>query len=213
METKLDNISTAQNRANLYGFLAILFRKEPDISIVNILKDDSFMESLITLNYDLYNLLKNIPTQELFDKLYNEYTELFYNPANHFSPHESIYIDNENLLWGNSTVEVKNFIETYGFTYSEENNLIPDHISVELEFMQRVIIQESDNLSTSNCLDANKCLEVEKQFLENHIIKWIPRFCDDLIKQTQWDIYPKIAQLTKDFLQWDDQFLSDLNYN
>jgi len=46
-------------------------------------------------------------------------------------------------------------------------------------------------------------LKMENKFLDDHIMKWIPLFCDKVINAAELSFYREIARLTKSFLEMD----------
>ncbi len=54
------------------------------------------------------------------------------------------------------------------------------------------------------------CLKVEKKFLDEHLSKWVPPFCDKVIAQANVPFYREMAGVTKDFLDFDRQRMDEL---
>ena len=108
--------------------------------------------------------------KELIEDLAVEYARLFLGPDKHISPHESVHHERDGgdwgALWGKSTVEVKKFIESAGLEYISEYSGMPDHISVELEFMQQATSREAQAWESNDSEGALYCLKMEKKFLE-----------------------------------------------
>ena len=44
------------------------------------------------------------------------------------------------------------------------------------------------------------CQKMEKKFICDHLIKWIPTFCDKIISQAEISFYGDLADVTKDFI-------------
>ena len=55
-------------------------------------------------------------------------------------------------------------------------------------------------------------LKMEKMFIEEPLIKWVPLFCDKVIDFASAPFYREMAEVTKGFLQFDqdkiDEYLS-----
>jgi TorA maturation chaperone TorD len=132
---------------------------------------------------------------------------LFLGPGSHISPHESIHYERDDgdwgRHWGASTVEVKKFVESLGLKYRENDTSIPDHISVEMEVMQKVIDKEREAWSKNNRKDALHYLKIEKMFMEDHLSKWVPQFCDKVMSGAEMSFYREIAKLTKSFIEFE----------
>jgi TorA maturation chaperone TorD len=137
---------------------------------------------------------------------------LFLGPGKHISAHESIYteIDGEvGGLWGAKTVEVKKFIETTGLDYESKFTGLPDHISVELEFMRKLAEWEATKWPDDDSESAIYCLKVQKKFIEEHLLKWAPKLCGEIIEKTTMPFYREMAEVTNDFLDFDHDAINE----
>ena len=197
----------AFQRGSIYGFLARVFRKELTPEMLARIKAPDFREVLSDMKVKLGDGFFSGPDDKLIEDLAVEYTRLFLGPGRHISPHESIHYERDDgdwgTHWGASTVEVKKFVESLGLEYKETDRSIPDHISVELELMQKVIEKEKQACSDTSGKDALHYLKIEKMFMEDHIMKWVPRFCDKVVADAELSFYREMAELTKSFLQTD----------
>ena len=196
----------AAARAQVYGLLANIFRAEPERTFLNEIKAPRFSGVFKDMGVDLGGAFYKMPEDQTVEELGIEYTRLFLGPGPHISAHESIFADldcGEGGLWGKKTVEVKKFIETAGFDYKTEFTGLPDHVSVELEFMQRLAEAEADRWRRGETEKAFWCLGVEKKFIEEHLMKWVPDFCDEVIDKAAMPFYGEMAALTKNFMFFD----------
>jgi TorA maturation chaperone TorD len=213
MDTIMEHLSDkekavcATGRSSLYGFISTLFREEITIEQLHQLKTRAFIKALFEPGSKFYDVLLDKPEEQLIEDLAVEYARLFLGPAKHISPHESIHHDNDGgdwgTHWGKATVEVKKFIESAGLEYISEYSGMPDHISVELEFMQQATSREAQAWESGDSEGALYCLKMEKKFLDDHIMKWVPLFCDKIINAAELPFYSEIAKLTKSFLEID----------
>ena len=73
-----------------------------------------------------------------------------------------------------------------GLTIEKEFELIPDHLYLELLFMSYLI-------ETSK-------YELQKLFLREHLLNWVPYYCDELLKEAKTVFYREVAAITRDFL-------------
>lgn len=204
---------SANYRSNIYGLLAAVFRQEPGVALIRKLRAPPLWGVFSDLGVDLGELFFTTPESQLVEILAQEFTRLFIGPSSHISAHESIFADMDNgvsALWGESTVAVKSFIEATGLDYNPEFNGVPDHVSVELEFMQRMTEWEADKWRQQDRENAEYCLEVQRMFLDQHLSIWLPQFCDVVIKQADIRFYAGVAELTKNFLEFEqDSFKTE----
>ena len=205
-------VDNAMARAKIYGLLATIFRAEPTEALIKQLKSSNLAEVLSSMGLSLGDDFAETPPPTLAEELAVEYTKLFIGPGSHISPFESIFAEaagGGGGLWGEATVKVKKFIESAGFKYQSEFTGLPDHIGAELEFMQKSAEAEADLWSAGEAEKASWCLRMQRKFIDEHLGRWAPKFCDEVIKTARLPFYAEIAALTKDFLQFDRQIVDE----
>jgi TorA maturation chaperone TorD len=213
LEVKLADIETkdhgalARHRSNIYGLLATIYRQEVTSDFLHQINDPNFMEVLSDLGLgEIEDFLQN-PENALLEELAVEYTRLFLGPGKHVSPHESVHHQRDDgqwgKLWGASTAEVKKFIETTGLDYSDDFKGMPDHITVELEFMQQLTLGEEQAWKEEDADKAAAFRNVEKKFIKEHLSRWIPTFCEQVIQEAELPFYRSFAELTKRFIGYE----------
>jgi len=198
-----ENAEGARIRSNIYGFLSSIFREEITPELFQQLNAPVIKEALseMGLRYDLFSQKAQ---HELLEDLAVEYARLFLGPDKHISPHEAVHHQRDDgdwgVHWGASTVDVKKFIETTGLEYKQEYSGMPDHISAELDFMKEAAGREAQALEEKDWEGALYCQKMEKKFIYDHLIKWIPAFCDKIISQAEISFYGDLADVTKSFI-------------
>ena len=206
IETK-DHDAAAKHRSDIYGLLATIYGQEITSDLLGQIKAPQFLGALSVLEIEGIDGLMQKPEAELLEDLAVEYTRLFLGPGKHISPHESVHHQREDgqwgKLWGKSTVEVKKFIEATGLSYTDDYKGLPDHISVEFEFMQQLILAEEQAWMDEDRDKAVACRQVEKKFIEEHLINWIPNFCEKVVQETELPFYKAMATLTRSFIEFE----------
>lgn len=207
MEIEMD--VTTENRSYSYGFLSIVYLQEPTKVFIKSLKDSNILNVLNESGLQFDEQITNDVNDKSLNDLVLEYTRLFIGPGKHISPYESVYRDNEDAFWSETTVKVKNFIESSGLKYSGNWHGLPDHIGVELEFMQRLTCHEKEAWTQQDTKTAIRCLELEKEFIDKHLIQWIPIFCDKVKKESRTAFYREMAELTRKFIDFDSKLINN----
>jgi TorA maturation chaperone TorD len=196
-----DLARTAMERAKLYGLLANLFRREPGSELLDQLRSRGFRDLLSGTGIDLGDDFFNDPLDEVRDRLKVEYTFLFLGPGKHISPHESVQLNRgSGILWGEETAVVKHFISAAGFDLKEEVKEIPDHISVELEFLCHLSKQEAKAWKANDHEAAAAALSWQHRFVSNNIGKWVGRFCRKVEAAAETPFYAQFAKLLRTFI-------------
>lgn len=211
---KLNMKELAGHRSSIYGFLAAVYRQELNSELIRQMKEDQFQEVLSDLGVRLNNGFFQSSEKELLENLAVEYARLFVGPGKHISPHESVHHKKDGVqsgqLWGELTAEVKRIIESSGLEYKSEFTGMPDHISVELEFMQHVVQREAQAWEADDDKTALLCLKNEKKFIDEHLFCWIPDFCEKAIKAAELPFYREMARLTHSFIEFEKEELNKL---
>jgi len=202
-----------KNRQDIYGFLAGIFREELTSEQIKEMIGSDVLNLMVDAGCSIdLSFLRNKSIEHIEEELACEYAALFIGPGEHIPPHESIYVPDSTgkvgYYWGECTVDTKNWVEHYGLQISERFESLPDHISVELEFMQKVIEQERLSWEKGDRKTTERCIEVERTFFHKHINKWVPAFCDRVIQAANLDFYREVARLTKDFIQEEERLLN-----
>ena len=193
---------TAMERSNLYGFLAEIFRREPTAALLRQIRDRQFLESLSAAGVVLDRDILERPEYELLEDLAVEFTQLFVGPGNHAAPYASVHLGGDGAsLWGESTAWVKAFIESAGLEYQPDYHDLPDHVSAELEFMQRVTAREARAADESDGDTVADCRRIGDEFVRGHLAKWIPAFCKAVTGRTELPFYREMARLTEGFIR------------
>lgn len=203
---RASRVETATARSQAYGMLASVFRAEPGREFIDELRGPRFAGALASLDIDFGRDFEKASSEALREELGIEFTRLFMGPGEHISPHESIFVEIDGEaggLYGAITVNVKKFIETTGLVYDDAFTGLPDHVSVELEFMSRLGEFESEKWANGDDEGARYCLSIQKMFAEEHLLKWVPQFCEQVVARADLPFYREMARITSEFVDFD----------
>ncbi len=162
----------AAERGAFYKLFAVPFLKEPTSDIV-IQFGDMF----------------DIAFEDTPNDVHGDYTHLFTGPQSHLPPYESFYnypMGDVPRLWGKASEEVQTFYRAAGLIIDDETYMVPDHLSAELLFMSYLAENEHE--------------KEEEKFLEEHVLKWVPAYCDEIRKAAATTFYKEVANLLKEFI-------------
>jgi TorA maturation chaperone TorD len=99
---------------------------------------------------------------------------------------------NDQLLFGRETSEVREFYQSYGWVSKFRNEIPDDHLGIELLFLT-LLIQKYLELDDEACLREMRS-EI-RRFISKHLLTWIPRWNDDIQKNSITLSYKGIANL------------------
>lgn len=188
-------------RADFYAFLSRIFLEEPPRELAeDIAKGNFALPEASPANEEFtggVSLLRAFMNAEkdsanVYDALCSEYTRLFTGPVPAMLPYESMYIDGS--MMAKSLLKVKEIYRRAGLVRVEGYHEPEDHIAVELAFM--------GYLCRENCSPG-----LQRSFLHDHLLKWVPRFCDDIFKKSRSDFFRGIGKLTIGFLMMEKEVL------
>ena len=138
---------------------------------------------------------------ELCAALSPEFTRLFRGLNRKNSPpppYESVYLDG-GRLFGEPTVKVTELMQKHDLKPVE--NEPPDHISLEFDFI-RILCREESEAWRAGTIGRNILIE-EASFLDEHILRWVPEFCDQVRKFDTSGFYKAMADITEGWIHYD----------
>lgn len=185
---------SAMERSRLYGLLAAVFGHEPSAEFLSQLKTPEMATALAGAGVE--------PGDELnADALGIEYTRLFLGPGGHISPHESVQLKRgSGILWGAETAAVLDAYRAGGFDLGQSETHIPDHLSVELDFMSLLARHESGAWTEQDLASAGEFLRLQHDFITRHLGKWVAGFCAKVTEIAEFAFYPAFAGLLLGYL-------------
>jgi len=135
------------------------------------------------------------------EELAVEYAKLFVGPFElKAPPYGSVYLDEGRRVMGDSTMEVIKMYEEEGLSRDSEFNDLPDHIAVELEFMNYLIFREVEALQKSDLKNAMEFLDKQEVFLNTFLRRWVPAFCERIKQGTENKFYTALSDCVSKFL-------------
>ncbi len=130
-----------------------------------------------------------------------EYAKLFKGPFELLAaPYGSVYLDEGRRVMGDSTMEVIELYEKEGLARSDDFKDLPDHITVEMEFMSFLIYKEIEFLQKSDINAAREFADKQEVFLKNYLRRWVPEFCGKIKTGTDNRFYSCLADCILTFI-------------
>jgi TorA maturation chaperone TorD len=219
-------VGVNQFREMLYLFLSRAFSKEADKAFLwNASKILNSLESLSDLRevtheediqsgkYLLREFFKEIEGKEqekvLID-LSREYAASFLGVGGRtVALCESVYQGQSGSLFQESYFEVKERYDEIGMVKSEDFKDPDDHLSVELAHMAnlcRLMIDSSGN----NSGQLLYYLKSQKEFLQKHLMPWIPELSKGLKEASHSTFYRSMAHLLDGYIKMDGDLIDSL---
>lgn len=124
-----------------------------------------------------------------------EYTYLFERTVR-CSPHEGGYPAAPSAERDQPLADLGSFYAAFGLQVSQERRELPDHISMEQEFMGVLMAKEAYALSQGWQDQADICARARDRFTADHLGRWLPRFARRLSDEARLDFYPAAAAVS-----------------
>jgi TorA maturation chaperone TorD len=206
-------------RSLTYGFLARVSFAELDRPTLEQLRSSGVFEEF-PLDWDSDAAMElrqglqlmasglGLPEEGQLAALEADFARLFLGYSLLCPPFESAYRNEEHLLLCEETLEVRNFYQRYGFQQQETLQLPDDHVALELEFLALMGQTAHDSAATSS--QVVDCLRASHQFLQDHVLAWVPEFAGDVFRNAETDFYRGVALFLRGFVQMDAELLADV---
>jgi TorA maturation chaperone TorD len=216
-------------REGLYSFLARSFKFEVDTEFLTMvaavqpvlehlasaqggteLKKASELLSTVSSKAAV---LEGKERKKLLTDLAIEFASLFVNPGQQMGrervlPWESGYFTTPPRMYGPPYHEVIEAYRMVGFEKPKEYSEPEDHIAMELEFMAHLARLTTASIDNGKADFALGYLKLQKEFLKDHLLRWVGKFSDKLMKNSEKrevDFYYALGMMLESFIKLDDQ--------
>jgi len=214
-------------RANVYNFLAAVYAAPPTREMIASLLEGTLagalagFETVRSQLNDLEQELIGVDSSALAEALAVEHRRLFVGPGPRYvPPYQSVYTDRltvqfcgmphsgvqprwktvEGLLWGESTVAAARRYREAGVEPIGELAGVPDHLALELQFMQHLCSREAAAWHSGRSGEAGAWLRRQREFVAAHLAPWVNAFAERVIVNALHPWYRAVAALTAEFV-------------
>lgn len=125
-------------------------------------------------------------------------------------PSESAYFTDGQLIMQEPRDEVLKLYRMMGVDKAGQFKEPEDHIALELQFMTHLCEKTNAALKDGDFREARKCLEAQRDFLNEHLGKWIPKLSADILKSARREFYKAIAKITEGYVEMDKKLVEEL---
>ncbi len=206
--------AVARQRSQTYWWLSELFLAAPDAAAIARLGERAAEASGGAGEFPLKNRLREMVAAlegATPEALAVEHARLFaglgesYGPA---PPFESVHAGIP--AQGDAVPSMVDAYRAAGFDRIDVPAVPQDHIAVELRFMALLAAQESAARDASDIGWVRALLTRQQQFLDNHLLSWVPTYCERVAAVAREPFFPAVAKLTAEALALDRGNLDDL---
>lgn len=179
-------------RLYIYAFLSRIMSDIPDRRFISDLKsNDGLLE---VIGEETKEWMTKTDIEELYDLMNMDYTSMYIINT---QPVESFILDAKN----ETLVGLQNPVMAFYFTHGFEVNMnqteimAPDHLSIELAFMQTLVYRNEVN--------------PQFEFMEQHIMNWVIPYMMGMRSMATTPFYRDICDFMVEFLVADYEFLAN----
>jgi DMSO reductase family type II enzyme chaperone len=129
-----------------------------------------------------------------------EYTWLFQRNVQ-CSLHETAYDQARNVVMAHDLAAIAGFYAAFGVQIAEGFRDLPDHLSMELEFVSFLYVKEAYALEQGWRSLANVCRVARRRFLGEHLARWFPAFAARVGQRARLRLYPAAAAVVQALLE------------
>ena len=133
---------------------------------------------------------QNGRSHDLFKDLQVDYTNLFTGMRKlPVSPWESVYFNDERLVFQAQTMDVRAWYRRYGLEVRQLHQEPDDHIGLELMFVAHLAQLALAALEANNEPEFEQALTAQRGFLSKHLLLWSLLWCEQMLEYAQTDFY------------------------
>ncbi len=159
------------------------------------------LESLALENAGLTDTVRKELAGMTFQDFKVQYSKTFDvgDPQPPCPPYEGVY--REGVERTGILIEVSEFYKIFGLKMTSEEGKrdLADNLSVELEFLHFLTFKENQARVEGNQDLLKGYVLAQKDFLERHMVNWIPKFSDKMQKSSAVPLYVELAKITSTF--------------
>ncbi len=212
-----------ETRIFAYDLLRRTFLEEPSKEFLGIITEKGFIESFPFIEEDeeiregvnkvaTFFQEHDLTSEEEYDSLHWDYTRMFIGPDKLPAPlWESAYLNKDRLLFQEQTLMVRQAYLKYQFLPKYFRQEADDHLGLELDFMYQLSNQALERLRSQEYTKFREVLGDQREFLQEHLLKWVSDLTDKIFASAKLDLYPGMAKILKGYLVLDFEALEELS--
>jgi TorA maturation chaperone TorD len=197
----MDCQASAEDRSRFFWWLAQWYLQPPSRENLAGLTSESAVEPPLDAMDEAWLALAHAAANQEStppEALGAEFTRLFTGVNEGTAPpppFESVW--REDRLIGESTVQVIDAYAKAGFADIEPDAGPQDHIAVELKFIALLALREAEAWQADDPAAAQRRQAQQREFLDQHLATWAPRWANAVIEQTREPLYAALAGMLK----------------
>lgn len=187
-----------------------LLASEPAVASIEAFAVDGHHE-LDRLAQTMRSLSQDADAAQTIAALRREYMALFVGPQKIVAPFwESVYLDPRELLFLESTIDVRKRYEAEGYRIDAETREAEDGIAYELDFLAHLAERSLEAWCRGDRQEFGRLVEVQRSFENDHLLAWLPLFAERAKGARTDYLYPTLCAAVAAFIAVDAALLEEL---
>lgn len=211
-----------ETRIVIYDLMRRSFLEEPTqeflsfLKAANVFRNFPFLEESLEIHdgvalVNSFMQENDLTSAEFYDSLHWDYTRMFIGPNRLPAPlWESAYLNKDKLLFQEQTLKVRQAYLKYQLRPKHFMQEADDHLGLELDFMYQLSQQALQALENQDNEKLCELLLDQNQFLQEHLLKWVPNLTQKIVESASLGFYPGLAKILKGYLELDLEALNEL---
>ena len=220
MPSETDLMLFLASREQLYHLLGRIYQTEIDGSLLEQMKVMSFpgecREAELAEGYRCLRGYLDLCGTDSLTALAADYARVFLGAgagkgSSAAYPYESVYTSPKRIMMQEARDQMAAIYAARGLGKDEKTAGLPeDHLALQLEFMA-VLCHEAKNALAAKREDGFVSgLQDQLDFLDRHLLNWVPLFCADIGRHAESAFYQGIGKITNGFVRLDRAALGGL---
>lgn len=214
--------SILQQRMTALMLLRRAFADEPDDAFMELLGSKLAIEAIDTFAVEGQNELSRLAETmrtfsengvpaSLLEDVRSEYTKLFVGPEKILAPFwESVYLDPRELLFLESTTDVRKRYEAEGLRLDSETREAEDSVFLELDFVAHLAERTLEAFRNGDRTEFDRLVKSQRTFEHDHLLNWLPLFAERAKGARTDYLYPTLCAAVAAFVAIDAAILEEL---
>ena len=190
--------------------LSVLHDRELDAACIGDLKQADFPSGLglclqsdlarqaaSVLNTAILDLGQN-PDETTLDKLAADFADIYLNHTLQASPFESVWLDEEKLAMQQPMFQVREWYRRHQLAARNWRTRADDYLGYELAFLAHLFAACTQLQDDKSRLQT---LRDAAAFIDEHLIRWLPRFAQRVAQRCTTPFYAGLAMLTAAYVE------------
>lgn len=208
VDQTLETVPWLELRGWVYQLLMDFFRRPPRMSLIAQWRRAVELKDTVPATCGgerLKRYLESIPEEDFREACYNEmeeYERLFVGHGARMPICEGLFrVRKEGTVALSSVSNLRALYTGNGVVFNKLDGERDDHLAMELEFMAVLSEGTLSKLGLpKTCLEL---VESQIQFVQYHLMTWIPDFSQELAANTTSTLYLGLAELLEEFISRD----------